>query len=98
MSLIFWQRRQAPKRPHWLAGGLGFEPRFSESESDVLPLNYPPLKGRSCYSIWDGFCKSQEGIETTAIFSEWPRRAGKFSTDSRTRSGQNRGKLIQLQI
>ena len=25
-----------------MAGGLGFEPRFSESESDVLPLNYPP--------------------------------------------------------
>jgi hypothetical protein len=25
-----------------VAGGLGFEPRFSESESDVLPLNYPP--------------------------------------------------------
>ena len=27
----------------WLAGGLGFEPRFSESESDVLPLNYSPM-------------------------------------------------------
>src|SRR5262249_14715481 len=27
----------------FLAGGLGFEPRFSESESDVLPLNYPPI-------------------------------------------------------
>jgi hypothetical protein len=26
-----------------VAGGLGFEPRFSESESDVLPLNYPPI-------------------------------------------------------
>src|SRR5690606_6885868 len=29
-----------------LAGGLGFEPRFSESESDVLPLNYPPAGRR----------------------------------------------------
>jgi endonuclease III len=27
---------------NFVAGGLGFEPRFSESESDVLPLNYPP--------------------------------------------------------
>jgi hypothetical protein len=27
-----------------LAGGLGFEPRLTESESAVLPLNYPPLK------------------------------------------------------
>jgi hypothetical protein len=25
-----------------MAGGLGFEPRFSESESDVLPLDDPP--------------------------------------------------------
>src|SRR5688572_26307567 len=27
-----------------LAGGLGFEPRLTESESAVLPLNYPPPK------------------------------------------------------
>ncbi len=26
-----------------VAGELGFEPRFSESESDVLPLNYSPF-------------------------------------------------------
>ena len=30
-----------------LAGGPGFEPRLSESESEVLPLNYPPSGGRS---------------------------------------------------
>jgi hypothetical protein len=29
-----------------MAGGPGFEPRFSESESDVLPLNYPPKLSR----------------------------------------------------
>jgi hypothetical protein len=28
-----------------LAGGLGFEPRLTESESAVLPLNYPPIMG-----------------------------------------------------
>ena len=33
-----------------LAGGLGFEPRFSESESDVLPLNYPPIGTRCSYT------------------------------------------------
>src|SRR5262249_11752186 len=33
--------RKIPR--YQLAGGLGFEPRFSESESDVLPLNYPPI-------------------------------------------------------
>ena len=27
-----------------VAGELGFEPRFSESESDVLPLNYSPVE------------------------------------------------------
>jgi hypothetical protein len=27
-----------------LVGGLGFEPRLTESESAVLPLNYPPTK------------------------------------------------------
>jgi hypothetical protein len=29
-----------------LAGGPGFEPRLTESESAVLPLNYPPPDGR----------------------------------------------------
>ena len=28
-----------------LAGGLGFEPRLVESESDVLPLDDPPVGG-----------------------------------------------------
>src|SRR5690606_961562 len=27
-----------------MAGGLGFEPRLTESESAVLPLNYPPMR------------------------------------------------------
>src|SRR5262245_50263313 len=27
-----------------VAGGLGFEPRLTESESAVLPLNYPPMR------------------------------------------------------
>ena len=30
-----------------LAGGLGFEPRLTESESAVLPLNYPPRTSTS---------------------------------------------------
>ena len=30
-----------------LAGGLGFEPRLTESESAVLPLNYPPITLKS---------------------------------------------------
>lgn len=34
--------KQAKAKQNQLAGELGFEPRFSESESDVLPLNYSP--------------------------------------------------------
>jgi hypothetical protein len=30
----------------FLAGGLGFEPRFLESKSNVLPLDDPPATGR----------------------------------------------------
>src|SRR5215510_5660139 len=48
MLLVLSQIGAVPKRLHCLAGGLGFEPRFSESESDVLPLNYPP-PGTPCY-------------------------------------------------
>ena len=34
-----------------LAGEPGFEPRLTESESAVLPLNYPPMAGkRECDS------------------------------------------------
>ena len=29
-----------------LAGGLGFEPRFLESKSNVLPLDDPPVSPR----------------------------------------------------
>ena len=41
-----------------LAGELGFEPRFSESESDVLPLNYSPAGQRAIVptvGLWEGF-------------------------------------------
>src|SRR5690606_10835505 len=37
-------RRLAKTRVKGVAGGLGFEPRFSESESDVLPLDDPPTQ------------------------------------------------------
>ena len=30
----------------FLAGGLGFEPRFLESKSNVLPLDDPPASAR----------------------------------------------------
>src|ERR1039458_4037188 len=38
-----------------LAGGPGFEPRFSESESDVLPLNYPPTKSLGSNTVLGWF-------------------------------------------
>ncbi len=30
-----------------MAGGLGFEPRLTESESAVLPLDDPPITGET---------------------------------------------------
>src|SRR5579863_9274785 len=38
-----------------LAGGPGFEPRLTESESAVLPLNYPPPKHLKNKSFFGGF-------------------------------------------
>ncbi len=40
-----------------LAGGPGFEPRLSESESEVLPLNYPPCwaAGRGATMVAGGW-------------------------------------------
>src|SRR6185437_903388 len=32
---------------YYMAGGPGFEPRLTESESAVLPLNYPPTAASS---------------------------------------------------
>ena len=43
VGVIFSESGRRQWRPNWLAGGLGFEPRLTESESAVLPLNYPPI-------------------------------------------------------
>lgn len=39
-----WQ--MAEKAGREVAGELGFEPRLTESESAVLPLNYSPIRKR----------------------------------------------------
>src|SRR5947208_6450201 len=46
-----------------LAGGLGFEPRLTESESAVLPLNYPPVRTRGGLRI-----SGRSGTRTCAGF------------------------------
>jgi hypothetical protein len=38
-----------------MAGELGFEPRLTESESAVLPLNYSPPKVRQYLNIFGSF-------------------------------------------
>ena len=48
-----------------LAGELGFEPRFSESESDVLPLNYSPIGAAKRLSYKE---KRGQRRENTPIF------------------------------
>src|SRR5262245_33409184 len=55
-------RRRAPRnvrnadeiRTSGVAGGLGFEPRLTESESAVLPLNYPPIGKTLSLSVASG--------------------------------------------
>ena len=42
MALRVQQQKGGKSERDQLAGELGFEPKFSESESDVLPLNYSP--------------------------------------------------------
>jgi hypothetical protein len=77
-----------------LAGGLGFEPRFSESESDVLPLNYPPPRGRSCYSKLGSLCKLQEGIDGSTNFRAPGRARETFPPRAGALPGRRRGKII----
>jgi hypothetical protein len=38
------QHKNGKKLTRSMAGELGFEPRLTESESAVLPLNYSPFK------------------------------------------------------
>ena len=50
--------KEGKAKRNQLAGELGFEPRFSESESDVLPLNYSPPKQLIYQPLCWRFCKS----------------------------------------
>ncbi len=54
-----------------LAGGRGFEPRLAESESAVLPLNYPPIRdgaaGCGAPAAYNSLTKRLQG---------WHRRRG----------------------
>jgi hypothetical protein len=43
-NILFGEKRDPVSR---LAGELGFEPRLTESESAVLPLNYSPIPSRN---------------------------------------------------
>src|ERR1700732_3525971 len=48
-----------------LAGELGFEPRLTESESAVLPLNYSPIPSRNQHISW--------GREVCLVTPKWRR-------------------------
>src|SRR5262249_20079216 len=54
-----------------MAGGLGFEPRLTESESAVLPLNYPPIgKSNQIRSGMDQASQSGPGSLATTIAAD----------------------------
>jgi hypothetical protein len=52
-----------------MAGELGFEPRLTESESAVLPLNYSP-PNCTINSLNSQFCKS-----ASAVLQIWAQHA-----------------------
>src|SRR5215470_12257901 len=49
------RRKREKAQGDQLAGGPGFEPRLTESESAVLPLNYPPPKQLMNNGFFGGF-------------------------------------------
>src|SRR5262245_26290725 len=56
-----------------VAGGLGFEPRLTESESAVLPLNYPPIgKSNQIRSGMDQTSQAGPGRLVTAANRRLP--------------------------
>src|SRR5262245_26586944 len=65
-----------------LAGGLGFEPRLTESESAVLPLNYPPIgKSNQIRSGMDQASQAGPGSLATTVAAD--RRNARTSMASR---------------
>src|SRR5262245_18088488 len=73
-----------------VAGGLGFEPRLTESESAVLPLNYPPI-GKS-NQIRSGMDQaSQAGPATAADRRRPTQRAHIYGIPRRFPSGVGEG-------
>ena len=61
-----WSKRRK-RRALSVAGGLGFEPRLTESESAVLPLNYPPIgKSNQIRSGVDQASQAGPGSPATA--------------------------------
>jgi hypothetical protein len=52
MSAVLANREIKLPRQDSLAEGPGFEPRLTESESAILPLNYPhPMEGEVRYDV-----------------------------------------------
>ena len=52
-----------------MAGELGFEPRLTESESAVLPLNYSPPKVPKYLNIFVSFTIRRENLQIRSSIS-----------------------------
>src|SRR5215475_11345076 len=66
-------RRGRKAQSDQVAGGLGFEPRLTESESAVLPLNYPPIgKSNQIRSGMDQTSQAGPGRLVTAANRRLP--------------------------
>ena len=76
-----------------MAGGLGFEPRLTESESAVLPLNYPPIgKSNQIRSGMDQASQAGPGSLATAADRRPPTQRGHiYGIPRRFPSGVDKG-------
>jgi hypothetical protein len=73
-----------------MAGGPGFEPRLTESESAVLPLNYPPPKPLINSSFLGGFTNQGQKIY------KWPCRGVLYRAIAAARLSLLRNQLEML--
>jgi hypothetical protein len=80
MSQILTHWEIIPRRPDSLAGGPGFEPGLTESESAVLPLNYPPTRWKAKFGRMD-VSEARRGQRLEIDHKEIARRNTQLESD-----------------
>src|SRR5215471_9646747 len=91
LVLIMSAAKLKKAQRHQMAGGLGFEPRLTESESAVLPLNYPPISSFEIKALAAKFVKSRDLFTNrNATNTIYRRHAGRSSLCRRCAGARGR--------